>query len=197
MSSDGYPFPVAVSQLDEQDSRELQNACAVKWLLEQSGGSIVVVTPQKRFEGDSLKRLIALPGTTHLSWRGFSAGALAHRRVIHAWPDRRHLNDLWGVGADALVVIEWGTEAGRLQSPLSHSWLTGLSVFSLVAVLRLCARRVAESVFVSFGFRHGVRRVTWGGPRGRGAGGAGGKDRGGWRGAGGRFPGRGAGERRR
>lgn len=110
MSSDGYPFPVAVSQLDEQDSRELQNARAVKWLSEQSGGSIVVVTPQKRFEGDSLKRLIALPGTTHLSWRGFSAGALAHHRVVYAWPDRQHLNDLWGVEADALVVIEWGTE---------------------------------------------------------------------------------------
>ena len=110
MSSDGYPFPVAVSQLDEQDSRELQNARAVKWLSEQSGGSIVAVTPQKRFEGDSLKRLIALPGTTHLSWRGFSAGALVHRRVIYAWPDRQHLNDLWGVEADALVVIEWGTE---------------------------------------------------------------------------------------
>jgi len=86
---------------------------------------------------------------------------------------------------------------GRLQSPFSHSWLTGLSLFTLVAALRLCARRVAESVFVSFGFRRGVRRVAWGGPRGRGAGGAGGKDRGGWRGAGGRFPVRGAGGRRR
>lgn len=110
MSSDGYPFPIAVSQLDEQDSRELQNARAVKWLSEQSGGSIVVVTPQKRFEGISLKRLIALPGTAHLSWRGLSSGALAHRRVIYAWPDRQHLNDLWGVEADALVVIEWGAE---------------------------------------------------------------------------------------
>jgi hypothetical protein len=110
MSSDGYPFPVAVSQLDKQDSRELQGARAVKWLLQQSGGPIVVVTPQKRFGGDSLKRLIALPGTAHLSWRGFSAGALAHRRVIYAWPDRQHLNDLWGVEADALVVIEWGIE---------------------------------------------------------------------------------------
>jgi len=90
-----------------------------------------------------------------------------------------------------------GAQAGRLQSPFSHSWLTGLSLFTLVAALRLCARRVAESVFVSFGFRRGVRRVAWGGPRGRGAGGAGGKDRGGWRGAGGRFPVRGAGGRRR
>ncbi len=108
MSSDAYPFPVAVSQLDQEDSRGQQNARAVNWLLEQSGGPVVVVTPQKRFDGDILKRLIARPGVTHLSWRGLSTGSLARRRVIHAWPDRQHLNDLWGVGADAMVVIEWG-----------------------------------------------------------------------------------------
>jgi len=27
---------------------------------------------------------------------------------VNAWPDRPQLNDLWGVVADALVVIEWG-----------------------------------------------------------------------------------------
>lgn len=58
-SNDGYSFPVAVSQCDEQDSRERQNMRAVKWLLEQPGGPIVVVTPQKRFEGTSIQRLIA------------------------------------------------------------------------------------------------------------------------------------------
>jgi hypothetical protein len=110
MSSDGYTYPVAVSQLGEQDSREAQNTRAVKWLLEQAGGSVVVVTPQKDFEGESLRRLIALPGTKHLSWRALSMGSLADRRVIYAWPDRQHLNDLWGIDADALVVIEWGRE---------------------------------------------------------------------------------------
>lgn len=108
MSSDAYPFPVAVSQLDQGDSRGQQTARAIKWLLEQSGGPVVVVTPQKRFDSDILKRLVARAGVTHLSWRGLSTGSLARRRVIHAWPDRQHLNDLWGIDADALVVIEWG-----------------------------------------------------------------------------------------
>jgi hypothetical protein len=108
MSSDSYPFPVAVSQCDDQDSREQQNLRAIRWLLEQPGGPIVVVTPQKDFDGTSIQRLVAQPGTTHRTWRGLSAGLLANRRVLHAWPDRQHLNDLWGVDADALVVIEWG-----------------------------------------------------------------------------------------
>ena len=108
MSSTVRPFPVAVSQLELEDSRELQAARAVKWLLEQPGGPVVVVTPQKLFESDILKRLVARVGVTHLSWRGLSTGSLARRRIIHAWPDRQHLNDLWGLDADALVVIEWG-----------------------------------------------------------------------------------------
>jgi len=66
-----------------------------------------VVTPQRQFSGDSLKRLVAQPGVTHLTWRGFHGGSLHGRRVLYAWPDRQHLNDLWGSGADALVVIEW------------------------------------------------------------------------------------------
>lgn len=108
MGSDEYPFPVAVSQLGEQDSRESQDTRAIEWLLAQGGGSIVVVTPRKQFGGESLKRLVARPDTTHLTWRGFSAGSLANHRVIYAWPDRQHLNDLWGVNVDALVVLEWG-----------------------------------------------------------------------------------------
>ncbi len=28
--------------------------------------------------------------------------------MIYAWPDRKHLQDLWDVEADALVVVEWG-----------------------------------------------------------------------------------------
>lgn len=108
MSSTEYTFPVAVSQLGEQDSRESQNARAVQWLLDQRGGSIVVVTPRKQFDSEILRRLAARPGTTHLTWRGFSAGSLAGHRVLYAWPDRKHLNHLWAAEADALVVIEWG-----------------------------------------------------------------------------------------
>lgn len=109
MSTDGYQIPVAVSRLSEDEtSREPQNERAVTWLLQQPGGSIVVVTPQKGFEGESLKKLAARPDVTHLSWRGLSMGSLAGHRVLMAWPDRKHLNDLWGVGVDALVVIEFG-----------------------------------------------------------------------------------------
>ncbi|WP_289230936.1 hypothetical protein [Barrientosiimonas endolithica] len=34
-------------------------------------------------------------------------GSLSGRRVLYAWPDRNHLNRLWGVDAEALAVIEW------------------------------------------------------------------------------------------
>lgn len=108
MSSDEYPIPVAISQLGESDSREAQNSRAIDWLLTQPGGSIIVVTPRKDFDDARLKRLIARPNVRHLTWKGFSAGSLANHRVIHAWPNRKQLNDLWGVEADALVVIEWG-----------------------------------------------------------------------------------------
>ncbi|MGO4586814.1 hypothetical protein AB4Z38_23485 [Arthrobacter sp. 2RAF6] len=109
MSSSEYPFPVAVSQLGARDSREAQDARAVVWLSQQPGGPIAVVTPQRRFESETLKRLVERPDTLHLTWRGFSAGSLTQRRVVCAWPDRQHLNDLWGSRADAIVVIEWGT----------------------------------------------------------------------------------------
>jgi hypothetical protein len=83
---------------------------AIEWLLEQAGGSVVVVTPQKRFSGDTLKQLVGHSGVTHSTWRGFSAGALAGRRVLYAWPDRKRLNELWGCNADAIAVIEWSEE---------------------------------------------------------------------------------------
>ncbi|WP_240721312.1 hypothetical protein [Pseudarthrobacter sp. NamE5] len=95
--------------MGENDSREAQNARAVDWLLQQPGGPVAVVTPQRQFEGETLQRLVGSPGTVHLTWRGFSAESLSRRRVVYAWPDRQHLNALWGVHADAIVVIEWGT----------------------------------------------------------------------------------------
>jgi hypothetical protein len=99
--------PVAVSRLGDEDSREAQNTRAVRWLLEQAGGPIAVVTPRRDFSGESLEHLVAGYEVTHYTWRGFNAGSLEGRRVLYAWPDRAHLNDLWGVEADAVVVIEW------------------------------------------------------------------------------------------
>ena len=73
MSSSEYPFPVAVSQLGAHDSREAQDARAVAWLSQQPGRPIAVVTPQRRFESETLKRLVGRLDTVHLTWRGFSA----------------------------------------------------------------------------------------------------------------------------
>lgn len=103
--------PVAVSRLGEAEtSREPQNARAAKWLLEQPGGRVVVVTPTRDFSSESLKRLVAHPGVVHHTWRGFIAGPFDGQRVIYAWPDRKHLSDVWGAEADALVVIEWNED---------------------------------------------------------------------------------------
>ncbi len=108
MTPDAYSFPTAISRLSVgETSREPQNMRAIKWLLGQLGRSVVVVTPQKQFHGESLKRLVAQPGVLHLSWRELSTGSLSGHRVLYAWPDRKHLNELWDVDAEALVVIEW------------------------------------------------------------------------------------------
>lgn len=100
-------IPIAVSRLGENDSREAQNARAAKWLLAQPGGSVVIVTPRRAVESASLKRLIAQPNVRHHAWRGFHGGHFGGQRVLYAWPDRQHLNDLWNADADAIVVIEW------------------------------------------------------------------------------------------
>lgn len=102
--------PIAISRLGEDDSREEQNSRAVKWLLAQPGGSVVVVTPQRTVESASIKRLIARSEVQHYAWRGHSGGHYAGHRVLQAWPDRKHLNDVWNVDADAITVIEWNVE---------------------------------------------------------------------------------------
>lgn len=108
MSSNAYPYPVAISRLTKgEQSREPQNLRAIRWLLEQPGGSVVVATPRSEIPGDSLTKLVAKAGVAHMRWRGSSMGSLAGHRAIVAWPDRQHLNDLWGVKLDALAVIEW------------------------------------------------------------------------------------------
>ena len=100
-------IPCAVSRIGEQDSCESQNDRAIRWLLDQPGGSVVVVTPRRQFSGPSLNTLIKRPGVTHLTWREFHGGPLAKRRILCAWPDRKRLNELWALSADALAVIEW------------------------------------------------------------------------------------------
>lgn len=101
-------YPAAISRIGEDDSRDAQNLRALRWLATQEGGPVIVVTPQKDFDGDNLKHLIKRPGVTQQTWRGFSVGMLRGRRVIYCWPDRQHLNDLWDARPDALVVIEHG-----------------------------------------------------------------------------------------
>ncbi|MDF2506710.1 MAG: hypothetical protein K0Q52_569 [Microbacterium sp.] len=103
-------FPVAVSRLGDDDSREAQAARAVKWLLEQPGGSVIVVTPRRDVESASIRRLIAHSLVHHHAWRGYSGGHYDGQRVLYAWPDRKHLNEVWNVQADAIAVIEWGIE---------------------------------------------------------------------------------------
>lgn len=111
LTSDAYQFPVAISRLSEgETSREPQNLRAIQWLADQPGGSVIVVTPQKQVHSDILKRLVSTSGVAHLSWKGFSTGPLAGRRVLYAWPNRKHLSGLWGVEADALAVIEWNED---------------------------------------------------------------------------------------
>jgi len=102
--------PVAISRLGEDDSREAQNLRAVKWLLSQPGGPVVVVTPQRAVESASIARLIAQPGVQHHAWRGHHGGYYSGHRVLQAWPDRKHLNDVWNVDADAIAVIEWSVD---------------------------------------------------------------------------------------
>ncbi|UVY83218.1 hypothetical protein NLU66_13490 [Brachybacterium sp. NBEC-018] len=127
MSSNSYPYPVAVARFTEgEDSREPQNLRAIRWLLQQSGGSVVVVTPRAGIPSESLARLVAKPGVTHVSWRGSTMGSLGGHRAIVAWPDRQHLNDLWGVEADALVVIEWG-------EPETKEWIEAANPVQLYA----------------------------------------------------------------
>lgn len=108
MSSTPYDYPVAVSQLKMPDTREKQSARAVRWVLDQPGGPILVVTPNKQFDDAIVSALVRRPLTRHWTWKGLSTATFVGRRVVYAWPDRQHLNDLWGVEADALVVIEWG-----------------------------------------------------------------------------------------
>ncbi len=109
MKTDGYESPVTLSRLEKEgDSRSAQNLRAIRWLESQSGGPVVVVTPQKRLDSEVIEEFVRSPGVSHISWKGMNPGALAGHRVLYAWPRREHLNDLWGVDVDALAVIEWG-----------------------------------------------------------------------------------------
>lgn len=127
MSSDAYPYPVALARLSKgEQSHEQKNLRAIRWLLQQPGGSVVVVTPQAKIPSESLAKLVKRPSVRHQKWRSSSAGSLAGHRAIVAWPNRQHLNDLWGVTADALVVIEWG-------EPETAEWIEDANPVQLYA----------------------------------------------------------------
>ncbi len=76
MSSNAYSFPVALSRLGDEDSREPQNIRAIRWLAAQRDAPVVLITPLRQFSGASLNGLLASPGVTHLTWRGVSSGAI-------------------------------------------------------------------------------------------------------------------------
>lgn len=102
--------PTAVSRLGEDDSREAQNTRAVRWLLAQPGGSVIVVTPRRDVPSAVLRRLVAQSSVQHHAWRGHTGGFYDEHRVLYAWPDRQRLNEIWNVDADAIAVIEWSVE---------------------------------------------------------------------------------------
>ncbi|PRB08698.1 hypothetical protein [Microbacterium sp. MYb62] len=138
MTSNTSKHPVAISRITEDDTRDAQNLRALRWLADQEGGPVIVVTPQIDFDGDSLKRLIKQPGVTQHTWRGFSVGSLRGRRVVYCWPDRQHLNDLWDATPDALVVIEHGgTEA--------EDWIEDVNPVQLLKDATVPPRIEAES----------------------------------------------------
>ena len=108
MNTNGFGSPTALSRLGQEgDSRSAQSLRAIRWLEAQPGGPIVVVTPQKRLDSEIIEEFVRSPEMSHVSWKGMSPGVLTGHRVLHAWPRREHLNDLWGVDVDALAVIEW------------------------------------------------------------------------------------------
>lgn len=87
---------------------------------------MVVVTPRAEIPSESLTELVAKTGVSHLRWRGSSMMSLMGHRAIAAWPDRQHLNDLWGVKMDALAVIEWG-------EPETAEWMEEANPVQLLA----------------------------------------------------------------
>lgn len=149
MQSDGYPKLLAIFRLTQgETSREPQNLRAINWLLEQPGGPVFVVTPRKDFDSESLKKLVAHSNVTHQTWRGFSAVALSSSRVIYAWPDREHLGELWGCGADAVAVIEW-------SEPETAEWLADANPAQLLAD-RVIAPVAESAVGSGMPLRNGV-----------------------------------------
>lgn len=102
--------PTAVSRLGVDDSREMQNTRAVRWLLAQPGGAVIVVTPRRDVPSAVLRRLVAQSGVQHHVWRGHTGGFYEGHRMLYAWPDRQRLNEIWNVDADAIAVIEWSVE---------------------------------------------------------------------------------------
>lgn len=52
------------------------------------------------------------------------------RRVLYAWPGRKHLNDVWNIAADAMEVIEWGSPSGHVEGLHRPRSLDGAEISS-------------------------------------------------------------------
>lgn len=103
-------YPIALSRLgDEDDTREKQAERAITWLRKQSGGSITVITPNKRFENKAIERFVQNVNVNYYTWRE-NDGQYLTGRVLYAFPNRERLSNLWNSQLNALAVIEWNED---------------------------------------------------------------------------------------
>lgn len=100
-------YPVALSRLgDEDDTREKQAERAITWLCKQSGGSITVITPNKRLDNKAIDRFVQNVNVNYYTWRE-NDGQYLTGRVLYAFPNHERLSNLWNSQLDALAVLEW------------------------------------------------------------------------------------------
>lgn len=100
-------YPVALSRLgDEDDTREKQAERAITWLCKQSGGSITVITPNKRLDNKAIERFVQNVNVNYYTWRE-NDGQYLTGRILYAFPNRERLSNLWNSQLDALAVLEW------------------------------------------------------------------------------------------
>lgn len=103
-------YPVALSRLgDQDDTREKQAERAITWLRKQSGGSITVITPNKRLDNKAIERFVQNVNVNYYTWRE-NDGQYLTGRVLYAFPNRERLSNLWNPQLNALAVIEWNED---------------------------------------------------------------------------------------
>lgn len=96
-------YPVALSRLgDQDDTEEKQAERAITWLRKQSGGSITVITPNKRLDNKAIERFVQNVNVNYYTWRE-NDGQYLTGRVLYAWPNHERLSNLWHSQLDALA----------------------------------------------------------------------------------------------